>query len=507
MTSTTNLGLPFIDAAQAQKHVTHNEALRILDAVTHIAVIARDLVAPPPSPAEGDRYLVPPGATSAFAGYANWLAAWEDGAWRFAQPRAGWRLYVANENRELLFDGSVWADIAGAQPSSFHAVALGVGAPPDATTPLIAKLNSALLTARSLTDGGSGDLRLALNKSATANVGSQIFETNYSARAEIGLIGDDNFRISVSPDGQTFKTALRVDASVASVAVDGPLSCSAAAIDLGSSSAAATYAFGAGATLAGNVKAVALGTGGLPGSTTNVELGPNANGAVGAIIVNTPLRLRPQAIAPAAPSDGDLWYDAGDKMFRARGNGRTTAFVEDELPWMMADVGRYIRTATGCCAATTTLAGVANAMDIYPFIPRIDVNVDRLSVNVVTAVASAAATLVLYASNADGRPDALILETGGLSLATAGVKEATVALSLKKGRQYWIGVRHSAAATLSAWQLYNSPDLDLAAVAVNPTKILRRSLAFATPAPANWPYLAADGLSNTPAVAIWLRVA
>ncbi len=32
MTETANLGLPFIDGSQAQKHVTHNEALRILDA-------------------------------------------------------------------------------------------------------------------------------------------------------------------------------------------------------------------------------------------------------------------------------------------------------------------------------------------------------------------------------------------------------------------------------------------------------------------------------------------
>ena len=507
MTSTINLGLPFLEAAQAQKHVTHNEALRILDAVTHIAVIARDVFAPPPSPAEGDRYLVPSAATGAFAGYANWLAIREDGAWRFTQPRAGWRLYVANENRELLFDGSAWVDIAGAQPSLFHAVALGVGATPDAATPLIAKLNSGLLTARASTEGGTGDLRFALNKSAAANVGSHIFETNYSARAEVGLIGDDHFRIAVSPDGQGFKTALRVDSSDAAVVVEGALSCSAATLDLGSSSAPASYAFAAGATLAGNVKTVALGTGGLSGSTTNIELGPNAGGGSGAIVANTPLRLRPQAAQPSAPSDGDLWYDSGDKTFRARANGRTTVFADDELPWVMADAGRYIRTATGCCAAATTLAGVANAMDLYPFIPRLDVNIDRLSVNVTTAVAGALATIVLYASNADGRPDALILETGSLNLATAGAKEATVALTLKKSRQYWIGVRHSATATLSAWPLTNAPDLDGAAVSVNPTKILRRSQTFATPAPSSWAYVAAEGLSNTPAVAVWLRVA
>ena len=33
MAETTRLALPLLEAAQAQKHVTHNEALRVLDAV------------------------------------------------------------------------------------------------------------------------------------------------------------------------------------------------------------------------------------------------------------------------------------------------------------------------------------------------------------------------------------------------------------------------------------------------------------------------------------------
>jgi len=33
MTVTPNLQLPYIAASQAQKHVTHNEALRMIDAL------------------------------------------------------------------------------------------------------------------------------------------------------------------------------------------------------------------------------------------------------------------------------------------------------------------------------------------------------------------------------------------------------------------------------------------------------------------------------------------
>jgi len=70
MTDTTaNLLLPFIQAAQAQKHITHNEALRLLDGLTQISVLDRNLATPPGSPAEGARYIVDSGATGLWAGW------------------------------------------------------------------------------------------------------------------------------------------------------------------------------------------------------------------------------------------------------------------------------------------------------------------------------------------------------------------------------------------------------------------------------------------------------
>ena len=68
MEQSANLQLPYIMPSQAQKHVTHNEAIRSLDALVHLAVLDRDLFAPPASPADGDRYLVAAGATDAWAG-------------------------------------------------------------------------------------------------------------------------------------------------------------------------------------------------------------------------------------------------------------------------------------------------------------------------------------------------------------------------------------------------------------------------------------------------------
>ena len=63
MSDTPLLALPLLEASQAQKHVTHNEALLLLDAMVHLAAISRALAAPPASPGDGDRYLVAASAT------------------------------------------------------------------------------------------------------------------------------------------------------------------------------------------------------------------------------------------------------------------------------------------------------------------------------------------------------------------------------------------------------------------------------------------------------------
>jgi hypothetical protein len=108
-----NLALPYILAAQAQKHITHNEALRALDAVVQLAVIDRDLASPPASPANGDRYIVAASATGAWAGHDLDIAAYQDGAWAFYEPREGWIAWIADENAAVVYDGTAWPAFGG----------------------------------------------------------------------------------------------------------------------------------------------------------------------------------------------------------------------------------------------------------------------------------------------------------------------------------------------------------------------------------------------------------
>lgn len=113
MSTSFHLGLPFLEAAQAQKHVTVNEALRRLDALLHLSVAARDLAAPPEEPVEGARYIVGAEAEGAWAGHEGKIAALIDGAWVFFAPGAGWQAFDEATGAKLIHDGTGWSPAAG----------------------------------------------------------------------------------------------------------------------------------------------------------------------------------------------------------------------------------------------------------------------------------------------------------------------------------------------------------------------------------------------------------
>lgn len=211
MTSTPNLALPLLAAAQAQKHVTHNEALASLDALVQLTVKERGRNAPPASPADGERYLIGSSATGAFAGQEVRIALFDLGTWRFFSPRPGWRVYVEAEDAFVIFDGSQWHDIGHYCSIIDNLKRLGLGTTPDDLNRLSAKLNAALFAALGSEEGGTGDLRFILNKAGAGNVLSQLYQRGFSGRAEMGLIGSDDFSLRVSPDGSQWIDAMYID--------------------------------------------------------------------------------------------------------------------------------------------------------------------------------------------------------------------------------------------------------------------------------------------------------
>ncbi|MBL4852756.1 MAG: DUF2793 domain-containing protein [Robiginitomaculum sp.] len=335
-----NLKLPYIAPAQAQKHVTVNESLRILDAVVQLSVFDKDLTTPPTAPSDGDRYIVAAGGTGDWAGADFKIAAYQDGAWAIIAPSEGWVSYVVDEGIQYIFNGTSWIDYLGAvlgdldadtvdgiDSTGFFRLAsastqsasgnlqilksnptidivrnaamagaptvqlrtngrydriqntssglsfgvnfsgtekvvlwngtdlkingqhtyhvgniatgtdnarfgeLGVGgATADATNVLALNGSAALFN-----NNGAG-IQIKLNKNATADTASFLFQNGFGGRAEIGLTGDDDFHFKVSPDGSTFYDAIIIDKDNGNVGigiptpstklhVDGPIRC------------------------------------------------------------------------------------------------------------------------------------------------------------------------------------------------------------------------------------------------------------------------------------------
>jgi len=100
---TERLSLPFLLPAQAQKHVTYNEAMLRLDHLVQLSVESRQISAPPEALLEGDSYIVPEDSTGAWSGHAGELALLVEGVWTFITPREGWRAWIGDEQGLFLF--------------------------------------------------------------------------------------------------------------------------------------------------------------------------------------------------------------------------------------------------------------------------------------------------------------------------------------------------------------------------------------------------------------------
>ncbi|WP_375411221.1 DUF2793 domain-containing protein [uncultured Bradyrhizobium sp.] len=219
MTDTPNLGLPFIEGGQAQKHVTHNEALRILDAAIQIAVLDLTRTAPPPSPAEGERHVVASGASGAWAGQGNAIATWQDGAWAFLTPRTGWCIWSVADAIVFVFDGAHWRDLRDLPVTLDNATHVGINTTASSPNLLSVKSNAALLSAIAVANGGSGDARLQISKESALKTASVVFSDAFSGRAEFGLVGTDAFKLKVSADGSAWIDAFSIDQSSGNLAL------------------------------------------------------------------------------------------------------------------------------------------------------------------------------------------------------------------------------------------------------------------------------------------------
>lgn len=258
MANTTNLGLPLMAAAQSQKHITHNDAILMLDALVQLAVISTTLTAPPGSPVDGDRYIIGSGATGAWAGKDLNVAFYSNGVWQFAVPRPGWQAYDIANNDILVWNGSAWIDVAVAGGyASVSAANVFTGSN---------TFTDSLFFLRDNADN-TKQAQFELSGITTATTRVYTLPNVAGALASLGNLA------------QTFAGAMTFSNTFV---VSAPTS------SLGTSTAASTINVGTGATLASTAKTVNIGTGGVATSTTTVNIGSTTAGALGTLNINSP---------------------------------------------------------------------------------------------------------------------------------------------------------------------------------------------------------------------------
>lgn len=108
MFNTENLTLPMVQAAQAQKHVTVNEAFSKLDALVQLRLVSTTLTTPPTSSVDGQAYGVPEAANGAWMGKNGTIAIRINGGWEFVPAQAGWSGWDIENDQRVNFDGTTW---------------------------------------------------------------------------------------------------------------------------------------------------------------------------------------------------------------------------------------------------------------------------------------------------------------------------------------------------------------------------------------------------------------
>jgi hypothetical protein len=204
MSISERLSLPFLLPSQAQKHVTHNEALQRLDILVQPAVEGFGVDTPPALPVEGNIWALGATPTGDWAGHADELAARVNAAWLFITPQEGWQALDKPTGRLKIRTAAGWDDMA--PPDLNNLPGLGVNASYDSTNRLSLSSPATLFNHE-----GAGH-QLKLNKNADTDTASLLFQTGFSGRTEMGTAGSDDFAIKVSPDGSAWTTALSLDA-------------------------------------------------------------------------------------------------------------------------------------------------------------------------------------------------------------------------------------------------------------------------------------------------------
>jgi len=211
MDTSENLKLPYIMPNQAQKHVTHNEAVRHLDALVQMGVASRTLSLPPTEPQTGARFIVAENAQDEWLGKTGHVAAFQDGAWQYYIPQDGWTAWVTQEQKLLVYNNAQWQEVTSAGSNVDQLQLLGINTSASAESRFGVQSDNSFFSHE-----GSGH-QLSINKSSEPDTASLVYKNDWSGRAEIGLAGSDDLSVKVTANGTNWSEGMVVNRETGNV--------------------------------------------------------------------------------------------------------------------------------------------------------------------------------------------------------------------------------------------------------------------------------------------------
>ena len=208
--TTPNLALPLLAAAQAQKHITVNEALARLDGLVQLTVKNRDLTVPPVSPVDGERHIVAAGATGAWAGWDGDVVLFTGGAWLRLTPQEGWRVWVEDEGALVVRMGGAWLTLEAALSLLVRSPAVEVARGPSGSS-------IGLHVDEELLSGLSG-----ASVPSTIAIPDRAIVLAVSTRTVTAVTGATSYDCGIAGEPAKFGGSLGVAAGSTNVGVIGP---------------------------------------------------------------------------------------------------------------------------------------------------------------------------------------------------------------------------------------------------------------------------------------------
>ena len=202
---TPRLGLPYVVAAQAQKHIPINESLARLDGLVQLAVESLSVSAQPASPPSGGVWILPAGATGAAWGGqpAGTLMRFDAGAWESQAPAEGLLAWVKDENQMVAFDGAAWTPLS----ATFRSLTA-------AASPGLANTRLEILEQEVALSGASTATSIAIpNRAIVLAV---------STRTTAAITGAASYNCGVSGEASKFGGSLGVARNSSNIGVIGP---------------------------------------------------------------------------------------------------------------------------------------------------------------------------------------------------------------------------------------------------------------------------------------------